>query len=39
MPDALLRAIECWHKFLDALGIAGTVLMDLSKAYDCIVPN
>ena len=34
--DALLRVIESWRKCLDASGIVGTVLMDLSKAYDCI---
>ena len=28
--------IESWRKCLDASGIIGTVLMDLSKAYDCI---
>ena len=35
--DALLRVIESWRKCLDASGIIGTVLMDLSKAYDCIM--
>ena len=35
--DALLSLIESWRKCHDASGIAGTVLMDLSKAYDCIV--
>ena len=35
--DALLRATEFWRKCLDASGIAGTVEMDLSNAYDCIV--
>ena len=35
--DALLRVIESWCKCFDATGIIGTVLMDLSKAYDCIV--
>ena len=34
---ALLRVIESWRKCLDASGIVGTVLMDLSKAYDFIV--
>ena len=33
---ALFRAIESWKKCLDAKGIVGTILMDLSKAYDCI---
>ena len=35
--DALLRVIESWRKCLDASGIVGTILMDLSKAYDCIL--
>ena len=35
--DTLLRVIESWCKCLDALGTVGTVLMDLSKAYDCIL--
>ena len=39
MQDALLRVIESWHKCLDALEILGTVLMDLSTAYDCILHN
>ena len=29
--------IESWRKCLDASGIFGTVLLDLSKAHDCIV--
>ena len=33
---ALIRLIEQWRKCLDASGIVGTVLMDLSKAYDCL---
>ena len=28
--------METWKKCLDTSGIAGTILMDLSKAYDCI---
>ena len=35
--DALLRVIESLRTCLDALGIVGTVLMDLSKAYDCVL--
>ena len=35
--DAILRVIESWHKCLDAFCIVGTVLVDLSKAYDCIL--
>ena len=33
---ALFRAIESWKRCLDSKGIVGTILMDLSKAYDCI---
>ena len=33
---ALIRLIEQWRKCLDASGIVGTILMDLSKAYDCL---
>ena len=35
--DTLLRVIESWRKGPDASGIVGTVLIDLSKAYDCIL--
>ena len=33
---ALIRLIQKWQKCLDQKGIIGTVLIDLSKAYDCI---
>ena len=33
---ALLRLIEDWRQCIDKRGIVGTVLMDLSKAYDCL---
>ena len=33
---ALIRLIEKWRQCLDASGIVGTILMDLSKAYDCL---
>ena len=33
---ALFRATETWKRCLDNNGIAGTILIDLSKAYDCI---
>ena len=33
---SLVRVIEAWRKSLDSSGIVGTILMDLSKAYDCI---
>ena len=32
----LLRLIESWKKSLDNKNFVGTVLMDLSKAFDCI---
>ena len=32
----LIRLIENWKKHLDNKKIVGTVLMDLSKAFDCI---
>ena len=32
----LLRLIENWKKSLDNKNFVGTVLMDLSKAFDCI---
>ena len=32
----LLRLIENWRKSLDNKNFVGTVLMDLSKAFDCI---
>ena len=31
---ALFRVVEKWKKHLDMMGIVGTILMDLSKAYD-----
>ena len=33
---ALFRSIKTWKRCLDTNGIAGTILIDLSKAYDCI---
>ena len=32
----LLRLIENWKKSLDNKNFVGTVLMDLSKAFDCV---
>ena len=32
----LIRLIENWKKALDEKFLVGTVLMDLSKAFDCI---
>ena len=33
---ALFRLIQSWQKELDESGFVGTILMDLSKAYDCL---
>ena len=33
---ALISLIEHWRRALDSKGYAGAVLMDLSKAFDCI---
>ena len=33
---ALLRMIGHWHQCLDRSGKVGSILMDLSKAFDCI---
>ena len=33
---SLVRVIEAWRRSLDLSGIVGTILMDLSEAYDCI---
>ena len=33
---ALFRLFQKWQKELDSSGIVGTILMDLSKAYDCL---
>ena len=31
-----MRLIESWQKELDESGFVGTILIDLSKAYDCL---
>ena len=33
---SLTRLLQKWQSCLDRKGVVGTVLMDLSKAYDCI---
>ena len=33
---ALFKLLQSWEKELDKGGFVGTILMDLSKAYDCI---
>ena len=32
----LFRLIQSWESELDQNGFVGTILMDLSKAYDCL---
>ena len=32
----LLNLLKNWQKYLDKSGVVGTVLMDLSKAYNCL---
>ena len=36
---ALFNLFQNWQKCLDKSGVVGTLLMDLSKAYDCISPG
>ena len=36
---ALFQLLESWQKEKDNRSFAGTILMDLSKAYDCISPE
>ena len=33
---AFFILLQKWQKELDSSGIVGTILMDLSKAYDCL---
>ena len=33
---ALFKLLQAWQKELDNSGFIGTILMDLSKAYDCL---
>ena len=37
--NVLLRLVEQWRKSLDNNKVAGAVLMDLSKAFDCLPHN
>ena len=39
MQHALLKLLQSWQQVLDNGGFIGTILMDLSKAYDCIRYN
>ena len=36
---AILRLLHLWQRALDDSNIVGAVLMDLSKAYDCLPPD
>ena len=36
---AILNLLKNWENCLDNKGVVGTVLMDLSKAYDCLPHN
>ena len=33
---ALFKLFQRWQKELDNSGLVGTILMDVSKAYDCL---
>ena len=33
---ALFKLLQKWQKELDSSGIVGTIIMDLSKVYDCL---
>ena len=39
VQHALFRFLQKWQKELDSYGIVGTILMNLSKAYDCLLHN
>ena len=34
---ALFKLLQSWQEELDKGGLVGTVLIDLSKAYDCVL--
>ena len=34
--NALFKLLQAWQEELDKYGFVGTILMDLSKAYDCL---
>ena len=36
---ALFKLLQSWQQVLDNGGFIGTILMDLSKAYDCLTHN
>ena len=34
--NALFKLLQRWQKELDNSGLVGTIVMELSKAYDCL---
>ena len=36
---ALFKLLQTWQKEIDNSGFIGTILMDLSRAYDCLPHN
>ena len=38
-PHARFKLLKSWQQVLDNGGFIGTILMDLTKAYDCIPHN
>ena len=34
--DVLFKLLQAWQEELDKGGFVGTILVDLSKAYDCL---
>ena len=36
IQHALFKLLQAWQEELDKSGFVGTILMDLSKAYDCL---
>ena len=37
IQHALFKLLQRWQNELDNSGLVGTILMDLSKAYDCLL--
>ena len=35
--NALFKPLQAWQEELDKCGFVGTILMDLPKAYDCLL--
>ena len=36
MQNSLIRLLKKWQNCLDKKGVVGTILIDLSKAFDCV---